>query len=280
MPVPIWIQHLFDIAPAVESTGAGWKTLLDVDFKAASSQALHTDGTTASIGGVTWTKSGSALDGTTYPWAIVNGTGLRTSCASGLSSDQNSFDTGYLTYPTLWPNLALCTLTGLETPSVRISAIYGAIADANDGNSVGIALEARDSANRNIAFHRRAIYSNAFYQSAVAVSCQGASVSAIIDNAYNEGESPLQNAVSLLCPNGLLQGPFSGWTANAATNVFPARSAFRCRGITPAVAGALSNFHDAPAVWTPDNWRCSIINGQGDAASICWVTRFKVEAFF
>lgn len=53
--------------------GAGWVTALDLDLTAQSSQTLNSD-TNYTIGGLTWTKTGSTND--RVAMALTNGTGL------------------------------------------------------------------------------------------------------------------------------------------------------------------------------------------------------------
>lgn len=260
-------------APAAASMG--WKTLLDVDFTAETSQALHTDGVTPVIGGVTWTKSGSAKDGTVHPFAIVNGTGLVT---SAIMAGTDGFDSTVLTAPTLWPNLLLGTLSGVSRLPVRISAIYGTVVGHTGGGystgAHGIALEARNASTRLIACASEIGVGGV---TATAYKFETASVSSINDS-YTP--SPAHNCMMLECPSGLLLGQALQYTAYSATNVFPA-TPWLGRGITPNPTTALNIVTTNPAVWTTDNWHPSIIasmNNNSDEYAV--VTRFKVEAFF
>jgi hypothetical protein len=86
----------------------------------------------------------------------------------------------------------------------------------------------------------------------------------------------------LECPSGLFLGQALHYTAHSADGSFPANPGtdYRCRGVTPNPTVAMSNWNDAPAVWTPNNWRCSIINAMHGAFSTAVIERFKVEAFF
>ena len=221
MATPLWIQHLFDPTVTIVPGGAGWHTLLDVDFKTAASQSLHTDGVTPVIGGVTWTKSGSAKDGTVHPWAIINGTGLMT---SAIMANTDGFASTVLTAPTLWPNLLLGTLSGVSRLPVRISAIYGTVVGHTGGGfqtgQHGVALEARNASSRLIL---AAADTSTYYRS------ETESLAATNDSY---APSPAHNCMMLECPSGLLMGQALHYTAHAATNVFPA-TPWLARGVTP-----------------------------------------------
>ena len=260
-------------APAAPSMG--WKTLLDVDFTAAASQALHTDGVTPVIGGVTWTKSGSAKDGTTRPWAIIQGTGLMT---SAIMANTDGFAYNVQTAPTLWPNLLLGTLSGVSRLPVRISAIYGAVHGHTGGGpgtgAHGIALEARNASTRLIAYASE----KGVGESTSTVYTSEAGVFAAASDQY--APNPTHNCKMLECPGGLLLGQVLHYTAYAATNVFPA-TPWLGRGVTPCPTAALAVVTTNPAVWTTDNWHPSIIASMNnDSDEYAVVTRFKVEAFF
>jgi hypothetical protein len=257
--------------------GVSWHVLYDVDFTTLTSQALNTDGAHTLSDGMVWTKSGSAKDGTTFPWAIVNGTGLVTSAVGiGLTA----FEQNDLSWPTLWPNLLLGTLTGISRIPIKISCIFGTVADSGTG-LVGLALEARDTSQRVIASARR-LCAPDLYQAQTYYSSETATVSAVNDNGFGNGETPRQNCSLLECPGGLFLGQALHYTAHTTTNDFPANAgaSYRCRGVTPNPTTSLNNWNDSPAVWTPDNWTCSIINGMINTGSIAVVTRFKVEAYF
>ncbi len=273
-----------DLAAALVASGvnfgAGWHTLLDVDFTVLTNQALHTDGVVMLSDGSSWTKSGSAHDGTVHPWAIINGTGLMTSAIMGGVGD--GFDSAVLTAPTLWPNLLLGTLSGVSRLPVRISAIYGTVVHHTGGGFAtgthGIALEARNASSRVIAY---ACEIGVGESTQTACKFETSSVASINDSY---APSPAHNCMMLECPSGLLLGQALHYTAHAATNAFPA-TPWLARGVTPNPVAALNQIQGGGttylAAWMTDNWHPSIIasmNNNSDEYAV--VTRFKVEAFF
>lgn len=266
--------------------GAGWKVLFDIDFTSLSNQALNTDGSHTLSDGSVWTKSGSAKEGTSFPWAIVNGSGLQISSNSGDFGNENGTMSNDLTFPTIWPTLPLGTLTQLSYFPVKIEVIYGSIITVgiqNAGN-VAIALEARNvSANsRLIAAILRHAVSSAWYQASVKYYSETQNNAATYDNGFGTGETPTQNAVLLECNQGLWMGNAIGYTANVSGNNFPTNpgASYRGRGITPPVTTSLNIPPIYQAVWTPDNWQCSIISGLNDPGAGCYVQRFRVMAFY
>jgi hypothetical protein len=268
-----------DVVVVTANHGTGWHTLLDVDFTALTNQALHTDGVVTLSDGSHWTKSGSSKDGTTNPWAIINGTGLRT---SAVMAGTDGFDSTVLTAPTLWPNLLLGTLSGVSRLPVRISAIYGVVQGHSGGGfgtgAHGIGLEARNASSRIILSASEIGVASATITAAKFETSSLAS----INDSY--APSPAHNCMMLECPSGLLLGQVLHYTAHAATNVFPA-TPWLTRGVTPNPTVALNQIQGGGttylAVWTTDNWHPSIIascNNDSDEYAI--LTRFKVEAYF
>lgn len=257
---PTWIQV------TTGSASASWHTLLDVDFTAAAPQSLASDGD-YSIAGVTWTKVGSATQGSN-PWEVVSGSGLRATCGGGT----NGFDADNLSYPAMWPVLALGTLTGLVSPPLRISAILGANKSSAAGYIVlAIGVEARDLSTRVRQMAQKAI-GTAVNGPWISTYARGASGTS--DTAVLLADS---NTLMLHCPSGLFSDSIYVYVATSTGNVLPVgfSPSYSCVAKGSGVVTVAADTNTASA--SVNNWRCPIsTNRYVD----CFVTRYRIEALY
>ena len=262
--IPTWIQlQTGTPGPA----GPMWHTLLDVDFTAEASQSLASDGT-YTIAGITWTKVGSAKQGSSYSWEIVAGSGLRATCGDTASG----FDTNDLSFPAMWPTLLLGTLTGLTNPPIRISAILGANKSSIAGYIVlAIGVEARDSTTRVRQMAQKEIgtVTNGPW---IATYARGASGSSETTTLLADS-----NTLMLYCPSGLLSDSIFVYVANSTGNAFPTSfgTAYNCVAKGSGVVTVAANTNIAST--SVDNWRCPISTNR---YINCFVTRYRIEAYY
>ena len=255
---------------------------MDIDLTTLSNQALNTDGIVTLSDGSSWTKAGSAQS-TAHPWEIVNGNGLRISRDFGSGDAVNGFASNILGAPTIWPNMTgLGTTTGEFYFPIRLTAIFATPPqDANNG-SVGIAVEARDSASRSIASARKTINYNHFDGAAVRLDgLPGFSISDeedfVIDNYTRLYDL---NTLCLYLPGGLFGPSAHCLLANSIGNVFPTNLGASFQYVAEVNRHPMVGLPGNLAVTSADNWKCSIISSNCGPDSVVWVTRFKVEAFY
>lgn len=276
---PLMWQIIKSLDTQMGKPSMGWHTVIDVDFTSLTNQALHTDGIVTLSDGSLWTKHGSALDGTTNPWAIVNGSGLRTSCASGGYGNGFAYNTGGMAYPTLCPNVLLGTLSGQGSPRVRATIILGTHSDTSgsDFGGVGLSIEARNASSRTATQAFKIVdATTTFLKTKIRRVYDDGSTDDYTDNTRN----PNNNILVLDLPGGLLAGPVLAWFGNTGSNVLPANF-----GTDMELVGCTNFGHNYaqvtnPAAFQANNWLCQILNAMGETTSVCWIKRYKLEAFY